>query len=531
VAPVPDPVELILPEGFDAHGVRRALGGHFEVDLAPPSSSDRVFLDTFDGRMHAAGVTVWREVRTRSGQVPVTLEEPGARPMTARCPVVAGRIIASDLPDGALRTRLRALSAGRALLSTVRVRIDLQPVGVCNGDGKTVTRIVIEDPSVVLPSGVAAPLRRRARITPVLGYGRAFARTTKLMTAAVGVDAVDETLVSEAMAAAHLPVGGVSSKIGVDLDPDMRADRASGLLCRRLAEIVEANLPGTLADIDTEFLHDLRVAVRRTRSVLKEMDSVLTSAEVARARDDLKWIQAVTGPTRDLDVQLEGWSTLVTSARAPADDLAVLHELLEARRARAFTVMRRALRSERFDHAWTSWRRQLDHLCAVGVEPDDGEPAAPVAALASARIASVYKKMTKLGSAIDDGSPPEDLHDLRKRGKELRYLLELFGGMWPGKAVTPLVDVLKELQDVLGRFQDGQVQATYLRDLGPQLATAPGGPDALIALGGVLDALAADQRLARETFAKRFAPFASAKTRALVIDGLRPERARGRVTA
>ena len=29
------------------------------------------------------------------------------------------------------------------------------------------------------------------------------------------------------------------------------------------------NLPGLLADVDTEFLHDFRVAVRRTRSTLK----------------------------------------------------------------------------------------------------------------------------------------------------------------------------------------------------------------------------------------------------------------------
>lgn len=65
---------------------------------------------------------------------------------------------------------------------------------------------------------------------------------------------------------AGVPVGDVSPKVDVELDPSMGADHASVLICRRLADIVEANLPGTLADVDTEFLHDLRVAVRRTRS-------------------------------------------------------------------------------------------------------------------------------------------------------------------------------------------------------------------------------------------------------------------------
>ena len=42
----------------------------------------------------------------------------------------------------------------------------------------------------------------------------------------------------------------------------------------QLAAIAEANVPGTLADLDTEFLHDLRVAVRRARAVLRELEGV-----------------------------------------------------------------------------------------------------------------------------------------------------------------------------------------------------------------------------------------------------------------
>ena len=60
----------------------------------------------------------------------------------------------------------------------------------------------------------------------------------------------------------------------------MRTDRAAVAVLRDLAGMVEANMPGTLADLDTEFLHDLRVAVRRSRSVLRE----LKGAFAARAR-------------------------------------------------------------------------------------------------------------------------------------------------------------------------------------------------------------------------------------------------------
>ena len=52
---------------------------------------------------------------------------------------------------------------------------------------------------------------------------------------------------------------------------------------------------------------------------------------------------------------------------------------------------------------------------------------------------SVYKQMVKMGSSIDDDSPAEDLHELRKVGKELRYLLEFFASLYPADVVKPFV--------------------------------------------------------------------------------------------
>ena len=106
--------------------------------------------------------------------------------------------------------------------------------------------------------------------------------------------------------------------------------------------------------------------------------------------------------------------------------------------------------------------------------------------------------MVRDGSAIDDDSPAEALHDLRKRGKELRYLLEMFGGLFEPKVVKPMVKTLKDLQDVLGDFQDAAVESEMLRGLRDELAAEPGGPAALIALGPVLDALVAGQQDARD---------------------------------
>jgi CHAD domain-containing protein len=126
--------------------------------------------------------------------------------------------------------------------------------------------------------------------------------------------------------------------------------------------------------------------------------------------------------------------------------------------------------------------------------------------------------MVRDGARIDEASPDEQLHELRKRGKELRYLLELFGSLFPSDIVKPLVRALKDLQDVLGRFQDRSVQTAMLRANTGELATLPGGPDAILAAGLVISALEADQRDARDHFAERFAAFSSADQRKLVRD-------------
>jgi CHAD domain-containing protein len=121
-----------------------------------------------------------------------------------------------------------------------------------------------------------------------------------------------------------------------------------------------------------------------------------------------------------------------------------------------------------------------------------------------------------MGDAIEPASPAERFHDMRKRGKELRYLLELFGGLWPRSVVKRMVRSLKDLQDMLGVHQDREVQAAYLRGLAGELASRTGGPAALLALGVLVDRLDAEQSEARGAFAARFAAFAAADQQALV---------------
>jgi CHAD domain-containing protein len=174
------------------------------------------------------------------------------------------------------------------------------------------------------------------------------------------------------------------------------------------------------------------------------------------------------------------------------------------------------LRSARFRAALAAWRALAAGPPAEAGDEERPNAARPIEAVAGERIRKVYRRMVRDGRAIGDDSPPEALHDLRKRGKELRYLLELFGSPFPKDVVKPMISTLKDLQEVLGRFQDRAVQIELLGELRDELAGEPDGPAALMAAGALLDALVADQGRARGEFADTFAHFAGKPQRTLV---------------
>jgi CHAD domain-containing protein len=495
----PDPVDLSLPPGLDQAAATALLAERLELDAGRPRIHDRTLLDTFDGRLRAAGL---RAERAAGRGAPLELHEPGAPVRRAELPR-ARRHLAGELPPGAVRDRLEDVLEERALLPAVRVRSAVRPLAVLDGDAKTVVRLEVEHAELVTGGGRVA-LAPRVALRPVLGYDRAYARTLAVLRDELGLEPAARTLYDEAVLAAGGRPDGVPTKLRPDLPRGTRTDAAAALVLDELARVAELNLPGALDDLDPEFLHDVRVSIRRARSVLRELDDVHDPGARAHLRRELKWAQALTGPVRDLDVQLLEWPELAAHVGdLRAGELEPLRALLERRRERERAALRRGLRGKRFRAALQAW-----HALAGEAEGPGGDAGRPIQQTAGRRILAVRRRILRDGARIGDDSPAEALHDLRKRGKELRYLLELFGAVFPARAVDPMLSALKDLQKVLGRFQDRAVQVETLRALRNELAAEPEGPAALIALGPVLDALLADQRAAREEFAAAFAAFA-----------------------
>ena len=217
---------------------------------------------------------------------------------------------------------------------------------------------------------------------------------------------------------------GVQQQDHVRLTPAMPARAALQAVLLQLLDTLEANVPGTIRDIDSEFLHDLRVSVRRTRSALKLAGDVLPASLPARFRPAFKWLGDLTTPTRDLDVYLLNYDEMAGAlvSAAPAE-LEPFHAYLARRRVIEQRTLARGLRSARFSALACEWRGALTGLTAAR----GGERAAD---LATRRLRRAHRRVIRQGRAISEGSPAEQLHDLRKRCKELRYLLEIFASLF-----------------------------------------------------------------------------------------------------
>jgi CHAD domain-containing protein len=524
------------PQGWDESvaGVLAALGAEFDVipeQSGRPAACRRTWLDTFDWRLYRAGLTLEYVGRSRGGELVLSGDPVADRPVTSQ-PVIGWQAarphLMGEVPDGPVAARISGLVAPRALLPAVTVTSTTTTHRLLNEDGKTVARLLVERASI--PGPHPAPLAPRLAITEVRGYPGAARTAARLAGAAPGIEPAATSMFAEALGALGRRPGDYSNKVDTGISAGQPASQAAATILLRLLDTVEANIGGVLADTDTEFLHDLRVSVRRTRSALKLFGDALTGRagltedEAAFFAAEFKWVGDLTTPTRDLDVHLLDFDDTAQSLNAAKpDDLEPFRTYLEQRRRREFRLLTRGLKSARFTGLTRDWRARLTAIRdgnpdARGARVRSGREraAAELAGnLAAERTRAAYTKTVRRGAAITLESPPETLHDLRKRAKELRYALEFFAPLHDRAEQAKVVGELKRLQDCLGEFQDTEVQVGEIRALATAMLEAGEAPAVtLLAMGEVTAGLALRQRAAREDFGRRFAAFAG-------IDGQR----------
>jgi CHAD domain-containing protein len=316
----------------------------------------------------------------------------------------------------------------------------------------------------------------------------------------------------------HRPVAAphqVVAVLPVDtrIEPEMRADEAVRVIARRQLQAMLANHCGTALGLDPEYLHDFRVAVRRSRSLLTQVKGVLPEGAVHHFSRELAWLAQETGPSRDLDVLFEAFGSYesVVWDRLRGGAGVLRSELLD-RKSTMHRALAQTLGSDRFEQLIRDWRGFL--YSPLPVRSAEPHALQPIRSVASVRIQHKSKRIFGQRSSIDASTPPERLHKLRIQFKKLRYLIEFFADVFSPDGVKQAIDELKIVQDDLGELNDLRVHRSMLLELSADLtASGDARREAILAAGEISQHLGREFDARRRTFAEDFRGFTRPKNR------------------
>ncbi|MCB1758563.1 MAG: CHAD domain-containing protein [Gammaproteobacteria bacterium] len=503
-----------LPAELEAQTIIERISAQLPLGKRIEERDLLTYYDSFDWRLFGSGMEliVRRQGRKRTLQLRSQNDGGLIESLTAgtRMPVFC-----RDLPaGGGMRRALDGVLQMRALMPQVELRSRITTLPVLDDEEKTVARIAFERHAAREPGkGKFRDVPGRLLLLPIRGYEESFERLIGILLEAYALPPGNEGLLAAALAAIGRIAGGYSSKLDFSFQPEQPAASVAREIQLQLLATLELNLDGTKANLDSEFLHDLRVAVRRARSALTQIKGVFPATDVERFKPELAWIGQITGESRDMDVYLLDYDRYRTSLpQRLRPDLDPLHDFLQAHQKSAYRKMVRQLNSERFRRLLADWR---DYLQSTSTGSDDAPAAlASIAQVANKRIYRIYKRVLAEGSLINADSPAEALHELRKNCKKLRYLIEFFQSLYPKSDVQPMIRAMKQLLDNLGLFQDLEVQAEKLRHFAHQMVAEGEVPvDTLLAMGMLVDGLLRRQAEVRLDFGSSFAEFSGSENR------------------
>ncbi|OQX20218.1 MAG: hypothetical protein BWK76_01900 [Desulfobulbaceae bacterium A2] len=467
------------------------------------------FRDSFDWRLYRENLVLcdeggfWRLLRRSDGEELARGRTRGNGEGPRR---------PAQLAAGRLREQLEKLLGVRALLPLAGVRRSRQELAIENSDAKIVVRLLFDCWTIEGAVGE----ERLLRLEEMRGYGEEFAAVQAMLPrlGLVVAGGLEQLFVLALRAAGREPLD-YSAKFQAALTPEMPAGHALRQIGAILLDIMRRNERGIIEDIDPEFLHDFRVAVRRTRAALGQFKGVLAPASLAWLLAEFSWLGRLSNGARDLDVLLhseKAWSELLPPELRPG-----LHPFfvgLTRRRRGEYRQLVQALGSERYHELLRRWQ---EILRGEGREESTGPHAGrPTLRLARRIIERRWRRILTDGAVIDETSPPATLHQLRIQCKKLRYALEFFRSVLPDEACRELIIRLKHLQDNLGSYNDLSVQEGVVRQYLAGLGTKDKDIAAAASAGGLLARLDQERQRLRQEFADAFAAFAGEVTTGLL---------------
>jgi inorganic triphosphatase YgiF len=217
---------------------------------------------------------------------------------------------------------------------------------------------------------------------------------------------------------------------------------------------------------DPEGVHQMRVALRRLRSLLTVFKDLIPDAQRKALSAELRTVVQALGPARDLDVFETELLAPVLDARPDDRSLSALRDLAATARARAYDQARAAVAERSYGRTLLRLSAWLDMRgWRLGADAVDAEQLAmPPVEAASALLDKALRKVLRRGRRFARLSPPER-HKVRIALKKLRYAADAVSDLFDPDLVKPYARRLSRLQDHMGRFNDAFVAGELVNGL------------------------------------------------------------------
>lgn len=415
----------------------------------------RKYYDTFDWRLYQAGFYLQKEEKTLS-----LINRQTDKPLTSiEWSSNRNPRFSDDLPASRLKQQLLPIMGVRALLPLFKCHINTQRKSILNIDEKIVCRISKNTLTINKSKNQITCFALEA----IRGYSRGFIEAQKILDS-LDLAKTAGDVPTLAMTLLDMTPGDYSSKLHIALSPQLSSHEAFRKIAVFLINVMRCNEQGIIKDIDTEFLHDFRVALRRTRSAMTQIKNVFSASIIDRYKKEFSLLAKKSNRLRDLDVYLlnkdEFFQRLPNTLRPGLD---YFYNTLEIERKKEFEKFVLELKSESYHALVNQWISFLNQSSVPGNERGKYYNL-PVQELAKRRILKNYHKVLKQGLKMNSTTPDENYHAFRISCKKLRYLVEFFSSLFPSEALSPFLKSIKNLQTILGNYNDYRVEQEHLID-------------------------------------------------------------------
>ena len=214
------------------------------------------------------------------------------------------------------------------------------------------------------------------------------------------------------------------------------------------ASQVHANESGLLDGKNPEYLHQMRVGLRRLRTALAMPRGESWESASRPLRHRLRQLSRSLGEARNWDVFVHEIMRPMI-AHCGSRQLAGLRIRAWRRRAAALATAREAVRTREYTRLWLELARLMSSN-AAGIR----DTTSSSTVMAQAMLGRRFRGLSEgLAGEADEGK----LHRLRIAAKKLRYVSEFFSALYPGKKLRRFLAPLAELQEVLGNINDATI--------------------------------------------------------------------------